>query len=186
MKNYLAILHKDKGSDYGVSFPDFPGCVASGSTLEEAQAEAAEALAFHILGMIEDGEAVPDPSDVTAIKVEDGGILIVVPYAPEAKSVRINITVREDHLTAIDKLAERDGKSRSAFMVEQSLFAFSRTELPIVERVPSTGSWTMVSEVKPSTKGNIQVVDVAGRHTKKAPTARGGRGSREVPQQKGT
>ena len=33
---YVAYLHKDRDSDFGVSFPDFPGCVTAGRTLEEA------------------------------------------------------------------------------------------------------------------------------------------------------
>jgi predicted RNase H-like HicB family nuclease len=45
---YIAHLHKDRKSDFGVSFPDFPGCVAAGRTLEEARRMAIEALAFHI------------------------------------------------------------------------------------------------------------------------------------------
>jgi predicted RNase H-like HicB family nuclease len=48
---YIAYLHKDKNSDYGVSFPDFPGCITAGSSLEEARAMAAEALALHVTGM---------------------------------------------------------------------------------------------------------------------------------------
>jgi predicted RNase H-like HicB family nuclease len=58
---YIAYLHKDKNSDYGVSFPDFPGCITAGSTLEEARSMAAETLAFHVAGMREDGEAIPEP-----------------------------------------------------------------------------------------------------------------------------
>ncbi len=50
---YIAYLHKDERSDYGVSFPDFPGCITAGSTLEEARKMAADALALHIAGMIE-------------------------------------------------------------------------------------------------------------------------------------
>jgi predicted RNase H-like HicB family nuclease len=42
---YIAYLHKDRGSDYGVSFPDFPGCITAGKTLEEASRLAPEALA---------------------------------------------------------------------------------------------------------------------------------------------
>lgn len=53
---YLAIIHKEPDSDYGVSFPDFPGCITAGSTLEEASEMGREALAFHVRGMIEDGE----------------------------------------------------------------------------------------------------------------------------------
>src|SRR5580692_424613 len=59
---YIAYLHKDAKSDYGVSFPDFQGCVTAGSTLEEARQMAVEALAFHIAGMREDGESLPPPS----------------------------------------------------------------------------------------------------------------------------
>src|ERR1700722_18711796 len=51
-----------KDSDHGVSFPDFPGCVTAGRTLEEARGMAVGALALHIQGMIEDGIAVPESS----------------------------------------------------------------------------------------------------------------------------
>ena len=67
MSAYIALIHKEASSDYGVSFPDFPGCVTAGSTLEEARANAVEALAFHIEAMIEDGEAIPEPSELTEV-----------------------------------------------------------------------------------------------------------------------
>ena len=35
--NYIALIHKDARSDYGVSFPDFPGCITAGKTLDEAK-----------------------------------------------------------------------------------------------------------------------------------------------------
>lgn len=46
MTHYLAFVHKDAGSCYGVSFPDVPGIIAAGATLDEAVDQAAEALAF--------------------------------------------------------------------------------------------------------------------------------------------
>ena len=52
--DYIAYLHKDKGSDFGVSFPDFPGCITAGKTLDEAHRMAAEALELHIAGMVEE------------------------------------------------------------------------------------------------------------------------------------
>jgi len=61
MRTYIAILHKDRDSDFGVSFPDFPGCITSGSTLEEAKEMAREALSFHIEGLQADGSSLPDP-----------------------------------------------------------------------------------------------------------------------------
>ena len=59
--DYIPYLHKDRKSDFGVSFPDFPGCITAGRTSEEARRRAAEALSFHIAGMIEDGEKIPNP-----------------------------------------------------------------------------------------------------------------------------
>lgn len=57
MTAYIALLRKDPGSDYGVDFPDFPGCVTAGKTLEDARRMAAEALALQVEGMLEDREA---------------------------------------------------------------------------------------------------------------------------------
>jgi predicted RNase H-like HicB family nuclease len=62
MRQYIALIHKDAGSDYGVSFPDLPGVISAGSTLDEARDMAAEALAFHLEGLAQDGEAVPERS----------------------------------------------------------------------------------------------------------------------------
>lgn len=57
MRQYIALIHKDADSDYGVSFPDLPGVISAGGTLDEARAMAIEALAFHLEGLAEDGEA---------------------------------------------------------------------------------------------------------------------------------
>jgi predicted RNase H-like HicB family nuclease len=61
---YIAYLHKEKTSDYGVSFPDFPGCITAGKSLEEARRCAGQALALHVRGMVEDGELIPGPSSL--------------------------------------------------------------------------------------------------------------------------
>ena len=37
MPNYIAVVHKEPASDYGVSFPDFPGCITAGKTIDEAK-----------------------------------------------------------------------------------------------------------------------------------------------------
>ena len=65
---YIAYLHKDSKSDYGVSFPDFPGCITAGSSLDEARRMAAEALAFHIAGLREDGAGIPEPSTLDDLR----------------------------------------------------------------------------------------------------------------------
>ncbi len=52
--DYVAIIHKDLDSDFGVSFSDFPGCITAGRTLDEAKDMALEALSGHIEVMRED------------------------------------------------------------------------------------------------------------------------------------
>jgi antitoxin HicB len=46
MPHYIALIHKDRDSIYGVSFPDVPGVITAADTLDAALSEAAEALAF--------------------------------------------------------------------------------------------------------------------------------------------
>jgi len=65
--DYVAIIHKDHDSDFGVSFPDFPGCITASRTLNEAKDRALEALTGHIEVMRETGEAVPDPSSLDEV-----------------------------------------------------------------------------------------------------------------------
>ena len=54
MRNYIGLLRKEGDSDYGVSFPDFPGIATAGTSLDDARAMAEEALALHIEGLLED------------------------------------------------------------------------------------------------------------------------------------
>jgi len=127
--DYIAYLHKDRDSDFGVSFPDFPGCISAGKTLEEARRMAAEALAMHIAGIIEDGDVVPEPSNLDDLKNDpdmNGAVAVLISVEPPAeKTVRINITARESQLEAIDHLANKAGLTRSAFMVQSSLNRFA-------------------------------------------------------------
>jgi len=121
---YIAYLHKDRHSDYGVSFPDFPGCVTAGSTLEEARRMAAEALAFHIAGMREDGETIPEPSTLDDLRDDSamkGAVAFLVAVAEPEKTVRFNVTARESQLAEIDRRAAEAKLSRSAFLVRRAL-----------------------------------------------------------------
>jgi predicted RNase H-like HicB family nuclease len=97
--DYIAYLHKDRNSDYGVSFPDFPGCITAGKTLDEAHRMAAEALALHISGLLEDGDTIPAPSALDALAEDParkGAVAFLVPADPHTdRTVRINITARE-------------------------------------------------------------------------------------------
>lgn len=124
MPDYIAYLHKDKGSDYGVSFPDFPGAITAGSTLDEARTLAREALNLHIKGMLEDGEAIPVPSTLDELADDPamlGAVAFLVTTDAPTKVVRFNLTAPEAHLQAIDQEAREAGLTRSAFMVRAAL-----------------------------------------------------------------
>ena len=118
MTSYVALMYKAPDSDFSVSFPDFPGCVTAGTTLEDAWHMAAEALSFHIDGMRSSGEPIPEASTVDAIVADpenDGALpfLVQVPEPP-GRSLRINVTLPEDLIQAID----RTTKNRSRFLAE--------------------------------------------------------------------
>ncbi|ADE13336.1 protein of unknown function UPF0150 [Nitrosococcus halophilus Nc 4] len=57
-----AIVIEKAASNYSAYVPDLPGCVATGSTIEEVESEIREAIEFHLEGMREDGELIPPPS----------------------------------------------------------------------------------------------------------------------------
>ena len=46
MPHYIALIHKDADSCYGISFPDVPGVVTAGDTIDEVMQKAAEVLEF--------------------------------------------------------------------------------------------------------------------------------------------
>lgn len=120
MQNFIGLIHKDPDSDYGVSFPDFPGVATAGTDLDDARRMAEEALAFHVEGMIEDGEAIPKPSSLEAIMSDpenNDAVAVLIPLrTPAKKAVRVNITLAEDLLRAIDAHAEAHGLTRSGFL----------------------------------------------------------------------
>lgn len=125
--DYIAYLHKDRKSDIGVSFPDFPGCVTAGKTLEDARRKAEQALALHIHGMIEDGDPIPKPSTLDEIAgdpARKGAIAFLVSAEPDVTE-RINITAPRSQIREIDRRAEEAGKTRSAFIV-QSIMGMKR------------------------------------------------------------
>lgn len=130
VKQYIGLIHKEPGSDYGVSFPDFPGVVTAGRTLDEARAMAQEALEFHIEGLVEDGEATPDPSSLEQVMAEPAnrdGVAILVPAgtAP-ARAVRVNVTLPEDVLARIDRHAKAHGFTRSGFLAQAARRAIDK------------------------------------------------------------
>ncbi|MCF8079646.1 MAG: type II toxin-antitoxin system HicB family antitoxin [Desulfobacterales bacterium] len=132
MGNYIAIVHKEAKSDFGVSFPDFPGCITAGRDIDEAKDMAQDALVLHIKGMLEDGEQLPAPSRLEDIMADpdytDATAYLVV-SVPDAKprTVRVNITLPEMALKQIDAAAKKRGMSRSSFLVHAARNALDPT-----------------------------------------------------------
>ena len=122
MRNYIGLIHKDPDSDFGVSFPDFPGVITAGTTLDEARGLAQEALALHIEGLTEDGEAIPEPSSLEEIMSDPdnrSGVAILVSVKTEqARAVRVNVTLPEDVLEQIDRYADAHGFTRSGLLTQ--------------------------------------------------------------------
>ncbi|MCE2449095.1 MAG: type II toxin-antitoxin system HicB family antitoxin [Candidatus Latescibacteria bacterium] len=91
-RTYIGLIHKEPSSDYGVSFPDFPGCITAGDTLEKARTMAAEALALHIEGMASSGLEIPKPSSADAVVAHpdacDAIALVVVKALPEYAEIQ--------------------------------------------------------------------------------------------------
>jgi predicted RNase H-like HicB family nuclease len=86
---HIALVHKDAGTSYGVSFPDVPGCISAGDTFEEAVANAADALAGHFAMMKADGDPIPAPRSFEQLKgdsqfSEDSAGAIVTMVTPRA------------------------------------------------------------------------------------------------------
>jgi predicted RNase H-like HicB family nuclease len=122
MRHYIGLIHKDADSDFGVSFPDLPGLVTAGTTLDEARDMADEALALHLEGILEDGASVPEPSSLEEIMADPenrSGVAILVSVKDDQpKIVRVNVTLPGDVLEQIDKYAETHGYTRSGLLAQ--------------------------------------------------------------------
>ena len=78
MVQYPALLDGEAGA-YGVVFPDLPGCVAMGTTVDEALRHAAAALHDYVASLAEDGIPVAPPRDPAEVAIAPGESLVLVP-----------------------------------------------------------------------------------------------------------
>ncbi|MBF7683879.1 type II toxin-antitoxin system HicB family antitoxin [Acinetobacter sp. B5B] len=119
----------EKGSDteaYGVQVPDISGCFSAGDSFEEALKNVKEAIAFHLEGLVEDGEDIPLASSIdNHINNQDyqGMVWAIVDvdvsrYLGKAK--KINVTLPSRLIELIDDRLKHDSRfpSRSAFLAE--------------------------------------------------------------------
>lgn len=120
MKHFIAIVHKDEDSAFGVSFPDLPSVFSAADGEDDLIANAIEAL--RLWG---EDEPMPSPSsyeEVTAredvrTELAKGAFLMRIPLIEDdARVVRANVTFEKGMLDAIDAAARERGLTRSAFL----------------------------------------------------------------------
>ena len=120
---YVSFIHRDEAG-FGVSFPDFPGCVSVGAMIDDAVRQGSEALAFHVEGLVDDREAIPSPRSIDAIKADpeladwrrDADLVLIPLLLDRGSSRRVNISLDRGLLEAIDDEARQRRMTRSAFL----------------------------------------------------------------------
>src|SRR5579863_3729725 len=121
VKSYPAILEPTK-QGYSVYFPDLPGAVSVGDDYEDAIKNAEECLSLHLYGMITDGDKLPKPRHMSKILkgLEKGELATLihpdifgVKARQEDKAIRVNISLPQSLLEAIDSRACQLGIDRS-------------------------------------------------------------------------
>ena len=112
---------------YGVAVPDLPGCYSAGDTLDEAIANAEEAILLYLEDALDEGKAPPAPSDLMTLQRKRSfkgwtwaGIDVDLAKL-SSKAQRINITIPERLLATIDDYATRHGESRSGFLARAAI-----------------------------------------------------------------
>ena len=118
----VALLHGKAGA-YGISFPDFQGCVAGGATLDEALRRGREGLTLHIEGMAAVNEPLPRIREVAEIRRDPefradfkDAVVGVVDVDLPGRAVRLNISMDEKLVARVDRAAVATGESRSGFI----------------------------------------------------------------------
>lgn len=96
---FPAIFHRENNS-YWVEFPDLAGCQSFGDTQTETLYNAKEALEGYALSLLENGEKLPEPSEISSIKTDKDSFVSLVdadlsPYLNKSKAVKKTLTIPE-------------------------------------------------------------------------------------------
>jgi predicted RNase H-like HicB family nuclease len=124
---YPAIVERGP-EGFGVYFPDLPGCVSAGASVQEAVEGAEEALNGHLSVSIEHGDALPAPGDIDAIQPEEGSVevcRVLVRGERPGRAVRVQVTIDEGLLARIDRVAS----NRSGFLADAARAALAARAL---------------------------------------------------------
>ena len=113
---YPAVIDGKKGA-YGATFPDLPGIVAMGKTLDEALVNAEEALRDYVVEAEKEGEMITPPSALEQVEPPDRCLLVSVPLLRlSGRSVRANMLLDEGVAAFIASEAQRRGMTRTAYV----------------------------------------------------------------------
>ena len=116
LKSYPAIFHRE-GTGYWVEFPEFGGGT-EGETLELAMKNAREMLESVLASYIDEGLALPTPSDIAKLKAPDGFVTLIqvnpLPFVKNNKAIRKNVTVPE----WLVRLADREKVNYSEVLTQ--------------------------------------------------------------------
>ena len=113
---YPAVIDGKKGA-YGATFPDLPGIVAMGETLDEVLVNAEEALRDYVVEAEKEGEMITPPSALEQVESLDGCLLVSVPLLRlSGRSVRANMLLDEGVAAFIASEARRRGMTRTAYV----------------------------------------------------------------------
>ena len=115
---YPALIGGETGA-YDVDFPDLPGCIAMGYTVDEAVINAEDSLRDWVESMESAGQPVAAPSALENVDVPEGSTLtsiLLVRVAPEAESVRLNLVLDAGVADAINAEAQRRGMTRKDYL----------------------------------------------------------------------
>ena len=123
MAAIVALIHGTTGA-YGISFPDFDGCVSGGGSIDECLRRGRETLEFHLENMVDVGESMPRARTLDEIRLDpalredfsDDVLAAVVEIDLPGKSIRVDIAIDEHLLEQLDKRAAEKGESRDALI----------------------------------------------------------------------
>ena len=132
MRYPIAIEAGDARHAYGVVVPDLPGCFSAGDTLDEALMNAQGAILLHLEGLLDDGKPLPKASNIEQLRRKRSfrnwtwAIVDVDMSQIGDKAARINITLPQRILRAVDAHARRRGETRSGFLARAALDAMRK------------------------------------------------------------
>ena len=129
MRYPIAIESGDSKHAYGVVVPDLPGCFSAGDTLDEALSNAREAILLHLEGLLDDGQSFPKPTAIEQLRGKRSWTWAIVDVDVSElgdKAARVNITLPQRILRAIDAHARKQGETRSGFLARAALDAMRK------------------------------------------------------------